>query len=273
MVVTRRSKKRNDKAHPPAATPPRTILTKRDLPAASKSPSDFLSPLRPSPSTRSRDQGKEDASVLSPSLHSTGSAGSSARKELPFFLLKQLAQDIEDFGGLKTFKGTGSAQDLCKLCNQREDLYGKRGESLREKITKKVFRWKELEDQGLYVENVLNRFGVRSFQNQKKQEKDPGGTRKKSIEESLAELSISSSSSSDEDSSSSSSADSLPSAVISLKHIHKQTKTDRKIDFQLESPVVKSKKEETTIMNHKMGIPRDCSKYLVFCFVFCCVYM
>jgi hypothetical protein len=263
MVVTRRSKKSNDKALPPAATPPpRTILTKKKLPTKTKLPPkspDFVSPQRPSPSIRSRD--KEDPSVASPSVHSTGSSGSARRSELPHCLLKQLAHDIEAFGGIESFKGTGSAQVLSKLCNQREDQYGKRGDSLREKITKKVFRWKELDDQNLYVESVLNRFGARSFQNQTRyQEKDPVGSRQKSIEESLAELSILSSSSHEDGSSSSHSADSLPSAVISFKHV-RTTKTDRKLDFQFESPVVRTntKKEETM---SKMGIPRDCSKYL-----------
>ena len=132
--------------------------------------------------------------------------------------------------------------------------------------------YKELEDQGLYVTSVLNRFGVKAFKNiqaeQRKRDKDNIvlGSRKKSIEESLAELSVSSSSS-DEGSSISSSADSLPSAVVSFKHVRKAT-TEKKIDFLLERPVVRTtseKKEETTM---KMGLPRDCSKYLFrFCFV------
>ena len=263
MVVTGRSQtKRNDKA-PPPATPPLAILPKRQ---------DFHSP---SPLKRHpQGQGKEDPYVASPvpSIDSTGSGSSSRqRSQLPNCLLKQLAQDIETCRGIQAFTGTVCAQNLSKLCDQREDLYGKRGGTLRGKITKKVIRWKLLEDQGKYTTKVLNRLGIKSFQNiqaeeRKKKKAVPAvGSRKKSVEESLADLSVSSSSS-DDDSSISSSTDSLPSAVISFKRIH--TKTDKNIDFLLERPVVRttSEKKEETTMNK--GIPRDCGEYL---FRFRCV--
>jgi hypothetical protein len=78
---------------------------------------------------------------------------------LPIFTQKQLAQDIDEAGGIKVFKN--SKQPLSILCNNNEDVYGKRGDSIRAKITKKVIAWKAL-DEAEYIYKVLNRLQVKS---------------------------------------------------------------------------------------------------------------
>jgi hypothetical protein len=112
------------------------------------------SPAPPASSAKSRDSDSE--SVLSQT-----SSASSQRAALPIFIQKQLAQDIEAAGGIKHFKNENSFQLVSALCNENEDIYGRRGNSIRTKITKKVLAWKRFDEEA-YACKVLNRFQVKS---------------------------------------------------------------------------------------------------------------
>ena len=96
----------------------------------------------------------------SESIVSVASSASSQRSGLPIFVQKQLAQDIEEAGGIKVFK-ENTRYLLSALCNENEDVYGKRGDTIRRKISKKVTTWKLLNEAG-YVDKVLNRLRVKS---------------------------------------------------------------------------------------------------------------
>lgn len=103
------------------------------------------------------------------SQSSTGS-----RPGLPAHLLKQLLTDIEGDGGIGTFINPQNKraveQKLSKLCDNNEDLYGKKGQHIRSKIQKKVYLWKVKYEEGLYESEVLNRYQVVSAANLKKSE-------------------------------------------------------------------------------------------------------
>jgi hypothetical protein len=105
-------------------------------------------------------QSPDQASVSS---HSTTSSRSS-QGPLTLNIQKQLAQDIEKGGGIESLF-TCSEQKVNSLCNAREEVYGRRGHHIRRKIQNKVNRWKTLHLQGNYVEQVLNKFEVKSFLN------------------------------------------------------------------------------------------------------------
>jgi hypothetical protein len=155
----------------------------------------------------------EDQSVASPSVTSISSSRS--RAGLSLHIQKQLARDIEAAGGIKVF--AGKEHKLCELLNNREELYGRRADPIRTAISKKVYRWQILENDGRYVEKVLNRFKISSYAIQqaqdreklkktiKKQQKQTNVKRKNLCENSSFASSSSSGSSSDSRSSSSSS--------------------------------------------------------------------
>jgi hypothetical protein len=149
------------------------------------------------PSSAHRDSDSE--SVLS-----QASSASSQRSALPVFVQKQLAQDIEEASGIKVFK-ENSAQLLSVLCNENEDVYGKQGDAIRSKITRKVCSWKKF-DQGSYVEKVLNRLQVKSAETLEF-ELHKQNTKKFKKKTSLQQLSDEDSSDSDEEDSEASSAD------------------------------------------------------------------
>ena len=126
---------------------PSSSKEKKNLVVAARPPK---SPTPPSSAHRDSD---------SESLLSQVSSASSLRAALPIFTQKQLAQDIEEAGGIGVFKN--SKQPLSILCNNNEDVYGKRGDSIRAKITKKDVNWKAFSE-AKYVERVLNRLQVKS---------------------------------------------------------------------------------------------------------------
>ena len=103
------------------------------------------------------------------SYHSAASSrGHSPYRSVPLNVQKQLAQDIEQAGGIEAFANetnqlTASNQLLCNLCNARENIFGKRGDPIRRKIINLVYHWKEYSRQGTYIQKVLNRLGVVSL--------------------------------------------------------------------------------------------------------------
>ena len=163
-----------------------------------------------------------DESVVS-SLGETASRSStSSRPGLPLTTQKQLAEDIEEAGGILKFK-KGSEHALSNLLDakaaERQDgIYGLRGDhdGVRDRIRKYVWRWRRLQKKGEYAEKILNKHKVQSFANRKK------GAKSKDKED--ATSSISSSSSSDGSSTSSDSDSTSP--PVSLKSV-KKVKTPR----------------------------------------------
>jgi hypothetical protein len=154
MVKTRRSRKDGSK---PPSTPPSSSPKKlspsskqKNRVAAAKSP-----PLVPLPPML------EPSDQESVSSHSTTSSRSS-QGPLPLNLLRQLAQDIENGGGIESFKGS-SEQKVSTLCNDREDVFGRRGHPIRRKIQQQVCRWQSWHQKGTYIDDVLNRLNVKSF--------------------------------------------------------------------------------------------------------------
>jgi hypothetical protein len=136
---------------------PTTSASKQPLSANKNRVVAARPPKTPAPPS-SAAHSKQDSD--SESVVSVASSASSQRSGLPIFVQKQLAQDIEEAGGIKVFK-ENSSHLLSGLCNDNEDVYGKRGDPIRRKITKKVTTWKLLNEAG-YVDKVLNRLGVKS---------------------------------------------------------------------------------------------------------------
>jgi hypothetical protein len=144
---------------------PKPGSNKKTTSSASKQPSSSNKnrvvaarpPKTPAPPS-SAAHSKQDSD--SESIVSVASSASSQRSGLPIFIQKQLAQDIEEAGGIQAFKGK-SSQLLSTLCNANEDVYGKRGDPVRKKITKKVAAWKYL-DETEYADKVLNRLQIKS---------------------------------------------------------------------------------------------------------------
>jgi len=112
---------------------------------------------------------QDDTSVVT----NTSSSSTSSGCGLPLHIQKQLASDIEASGGIKAFDGNQNHQLISRLCNQREELYGKRGDNQRLTIQKKVYRWVLHHRKGEYTEKVLNRFGVSSFANLRNNKNHP----------------------------------------------------------------------------------------------------
>lgn len=69
-------------------------------------------------------------------------SSSSQRHRLPENLVRQLLIDIQEAGGIHCFH-LKSIQALSELLNKRQKLYGSRGEPIRERIRKKVHRWRK----------------------------------------------------------------------------------------------------------------------------------
>jgi hypothetical protein len=93
------------------------------------------------------------------------SSTTSTHGGLPLNIQKELAQDIEKAGGIKYLHPNDHS--LSRLCNTREDVYGRRGQPIRQQIQKKVYRWKAYDIQGIYKDKVLNRLKVKSIANLK----------------------------------------------------------------------------------------------------------
>lgn len=85
------------------------------------------------------------------------------RERLPTHLQKQLAIDIEENGGINRFVGNTEDQSLYYLLEQRQDLYGERGDPIRTKIRRRVRYWRDLNNEGKYNKKVLVPFGIVQF--------------------------------------------------------------------------------------------------------------
>ena len=108
-------------------------------------------------------QSTDEGSVGSPA--SSSGHFHSPYQGVPLNVQKQLAQDIEQAGGIEAFANktsqlAASNQLLCNLCNARESIFGKRGDPIRRRIINLVYTWKEFSRQGTYVQKVLHRLGV-----------------------------------------------------------------------------------------------------------------
>jgi hypothetical protein len=163
-----------------------------------------------SPPTTPVSRPRQRAEYTDNSAGSDTSSCSPSRAGIAQYVLKQLAKDIEAGGGIKAFakNSTGYNQGLSNLCDQREEAYGKRGDQLRNRIQKKVYRWQILDKEGKYDSKVLNLFQVKSFatlQADQKKEK------KKAYREANREDSLSSSSLGSDSDSSSGSTTAAPS--------------------------------------------------------------
>ncbi|CAB9504959.1 hypothetical protein SEMRO_214_G088850.1 [Seminavis robusta] len=79
---------------------------------------------------------------LGQSDRSASTAGS-RRVKLSLNIQKSLLEDILLAGGIDKFD-LKSQQALSELCIQRPELYGQRGDQVRKKIQKKVYKWKEV---------------------------------------------------------------------------------------------------------------------------------
>lgn len=86
-----------------------------------------------------------------------------SRQKLPGSTLKQLAEDIEHAGGIVEFDN-GLTQGLNVLLDLRTygdsdlNIYGKRGSKLRERVRKKVAKWRLLSVEEYLV--ILSKLGV-----------------------------------------------------------------------------------------------------------------
>jgi hypothetical protein len=158
MVKTRSSKKDGSK---PPSTPPSSSYKKlspspkqKNRVAAAKSPP----PLVPLPPTLE----PSDQELVS--SHSTSTSSRSSQCPLPLNLLKQLAQDVENGGGIESFKGS-SEQKVSTLCDDGEDVFCKPGHPIRRKIQQQVYHWQTWHQKGTYIDDVLNCLKVKSFSN------------------------------------------------------------------------------------------------------------
>lgn len=140
------------------------------------------------------------------------------RSKLPLHIQKQLAQDIEEAGGIRSFR-SDKTKSLLQICNKQTDIYGKSGEETRKRIQKKFYWWQQLDLQDLYASKVLNRLQVKSFETiktEKREQARQAGT----CEES--ELSSSAGSGSESESSRSSSSSSSDSSTAAFPKIAKK---------------------------------------------------
>lgn len=79
---------------------------------------------------------------------------------IKLFVKKQLAEDIENLGGLNLFINQDPTdQSLSKLLDQNKNLYGERGTPIRAKLRNLVKRWSAYKPSE-YQKKVLEKFGV-----------------------------------------------------------------------------------------------------------------
>ncbi|CAB9531564.1 hypothetical protein SEMRO_3684_G350250.1 [Seminavis robusta] len=96
---------------------------------------------------------------LGQSDRSASTAGS-RREKLSLNIQKSILEDILLAGGIDKFD-LKSQQALSELCNQRPELYGQRGDQVRKKIQKKVYKWKEVyKDSDARWVKILNKLNV-----------------------------------------------------------------------------------------------------------------
>jgi hypothetical protein len=193
VVGTRRSSINLPKSPSTPSTPPRRPPTPSTGTKSTPSSRNKVVPSRPSitspPTAKypSTPDSENDESSQGSYISSTD------RKGLPSFLQKQLAIDIEKVGGIKNLAETNT-HVLHSIVDQRPDIYGRPGDPRRARIQKKVWTWKQLHKEGKYIEKVLNRFQVKSFDTLQFEERNRKRNPRKIAEE---EPSISSSSDSE----------------------------------------------------------------------------
>jgi hypothetical protein len=131
----------------------------------------------------------------------TSNTSETTRGPLPGYLLKSLATIIEREGGIRSFGGRQNHKLSTVLDKSRNEIFGKRGETIRAKIQKKVWLWQKLEEKGLYEEKVLKPLGITSYEGQMRgKEYDKVKTHRKLEVIDLQESSKSSSESSEDES-------------------------------------------------------------------------
>ena len=124
----------------------------------------------------------------------TVSTSSSKRPGLARNVQKELANLLEGNGGIAKFRGAQSDQHaLSKLLDEDKATFGKRGDPIRVQIGKYVTRWSNYNKQGQYADKVLNRYGVKSASNRKK-DKDKKSLTLEDISDEVSSVSSNSSS-------------------------------------------------------------------------------
>lgn len=118
-------------------------------------------------STRSKSSSKRVV-TFPDSRHGESVVGSrstrfASREKLPGSTLKQLAEDIERAGGIVDFdhgltQGLNVLLDLRTYGESDLNIYGKRGSKLRERVRKKVAKWRLLSVEEYLV--ILSKLGV-----------------------------------------------------------------------------------------------------------------
>lgn len=86
----------------------------------------------------------DSASLKSTAASDTSQVSEGSRSNLKPYLLSILLRDVISAGGIDRFHLV-SSQALATLCDKRPEIYGPRGSKLRERIRKKIFRWKLLQ--------------------------------------------------------------------------------------------------------------------------------
>jgi hypothetical protein len=267
VVGTRRSLNNLSKSSSTPSTPPRRPSTPSTGTKSTPSSRNRVVPSRPSitspptakyPSTP--DSGNDESSQGS-------YVSSTDRKGLPSFLQKQLAIDIEKAGGIKNLAETNT-HVLHSIVDQRPDIYGRPGDPRRGQIQKKVWTWKQLHKEGKYIEKVLNRFQVKSFDTLQFEERNRKRNPRKIADE---ETSISSSSDSESISSGDSSV-SNQEATAQERTAQERTPPPRVIDTQIPQGVDKSKMPMSPRSTPNTPVPKGAGKFLfVFVFALLCL--
>ena len=113
------------------------------------------SPIPRTPSNQETRTVNPRESVASASILSADSQTS--KRGLPHHVLLSLVIDIDKQGGIKEFRKSG--QNVRKLCDKNEDVYGRKGDPRRRQIGNKVNKWCKLSDQE-FESRVLVKYGV-----------------------------------------------------------------------------------------------------------------
>lgn len=91
---------------------------------------------------------------------------SQSRPGLAKFIIKQLATDIEEAGGIAKFVDRNEQQKshlLMELLDKRPDTFQRRGHKVRNQIQKLVWGWGKKYRENTYSEKVLNLYQVNSY--------------------------------------------------------------------------------------------------------------
>ena len=170
-MVTTRSRsaaEANNGGDPPSDE----ALKKKSIKIRASKPKPKPKPKKPKPS----EQSPLHSPPHSPVVQSTdeGSVGSPASSSghfhspyqgVPLNVQKQLAQDIEQAGGIEAFANetsqlAASNQLLCNLCNARESIFGKRGDTTtsyhpRKSMPKQVKTWNSSSNPSLWSLHIF----------------------------------------------------------------------------------------------------------------------